>query len=75
MTRAEYLSTTILAEAGPFELRIRGRILKFDGFTKVLPPVSRKEDEVELPDFGQGDALVCLDTDTVQHFYQATRSL
>ena len=68
MTRAEYLSTIILAEAGPFELRIRGRILKFDGFTKVLPSASRKEDEVELPDFGQGDALVCLDTDTVQHF-------
>ena len=68
MTRAEYLSTTIIAEAGPFELRIRGRILKFDGFTKVLPPASRKEDEVELPDFGQGDALVCLDTDSVQHF-------
>lgn len=68
MTRAEYLSTTIIAEAGPFELRIRGRILKFDGFTKVLPPASRKEDEVELPDFGQGDGLVCLDTDTVQHF-------
>lgn len=68
MTRAEYLSTTITAEAGPFELRIRGRILKFDGFTKVLPSASRKEDEVELPDFGQGEALVCLDTDTVQHF-------
>ena len=68
MTRAEYLSTTISAEAGPFELRIRGRILKFDGFTKVLPSASRKEDEVELPDFGPGEALVCLDTDTVQHF-------
>ncbi len=68
MTRAEYLSTTILAEAGPFELRIRGRILKFDGFTKVLPPASRKEDEVELPAFDRGDTLVCLDTDTVQHF-------
>ena len=56
-------------------MRIRGRILKFDGFTKVLPSVSRKEDEVELPNFGQGDALVCLDTDTVQHFNQATRPL
>ena len=68
MTRAEYLSTTISAEAGPFELRIRGRILKFDGFTRVLPSASRKEDEVELPDFGRGDALLCLDTDAVQHF-------
>ena len=68
MTRAEYLSTTITAEAGEFELRIRGRILQFDGFTKVLPPASRKEDEIELPDFGEGEALVCLDIDTVQHF-------
>ena len=68
MTQAEYLSTTYTVQAGPFELRTRGRILKFDGFTRVLPTASRKEDEVELPDLKVGDVLDCGDTAAVQHF-------
>ena len=70
MTRAEYLSTTVTVEAGEFELRARGRILRFDGFTKVLPPAARKdkEDEAELPDFTEGEALVCHAVETSQHF-------
>ena len=68
MTRAEYLSTTYTVDAGPFELRIRGRILKFDGYTRVLPTTSRKEDEVALPDLEVGDVLDCVNTEAVQHF-------
>ena len=70
MTRAEYLSTTVTVEAGEFELRARGRILRFDGFTKVLPPAARtnKQDEAELPDFTEGEALVCHGIETSQHF-------
>ena len=70
MTRAEYLSTTVTVEAGEFELRARGRILRFDGFTKVLPPAARtnKQDEAELPDFTEGEALVCRGIETSQHF-------
>ena len=70
MTRAEYLGTTVTVEAGEFELRARGRILRFDGFTKVLPPAARtnKQDEAELPDFTEGEALVCHGIDTSQHF-------
>ena len=70
MTRAEYLSTTVTVEAGEFELRARGRILRFDGCTKVLPPATRtnKQDEAELPDFTEGEALVCHGIDTSQHF-------
>ena len=70
MTRAEYLSTTVTVEAGEFELRARGRILRFDGFTKVLSPAARtnKQDEAELPDFTEGEALVCHGIDTSQHF-------
>ncbi|HIC35476.1 MAG TPA: DNA topoisomerase I subunit omega, partial [Gammaproteobacteria bacterium] len=72
MTQAEYLSTTYTVQAGPFELRARGRILKFDGFTRVLPTASRKEDEVELPDLKVGDVLDCADTEAVQHFTKPT---
>jgi DNA topoisomerase-1 len=41
MPPAQYTSTTVIAEAGDFELRIRGRMC-FDGFTRVLPAVMRK---------------------------------
>lgn len=33
MTPAEYLSTSVSVTAGDFELRAKGRILKFDGYT------------------------------------------
>ena len=54
MTDAEYISTSIVVEAGEFELRTRGRIIKFDGFTKVLPPQSKKDDDGMLPDVKEG---------------------
>ena len=38
MTEARYLSTNIKVAAGEFELSIRGRILQFDGYTKVMAP-------------------------------------
>lgn len=33
MPPAEYLSTNVSVQAGDFELRAKGRILKFDGYT------------------------------------------
>jgi DNA topoisomerase-1 len=68
MTPAEYLSTTVLVEAGEFELKIRGRILKFDGYTRVLPPMSRKEEDAALPDYQVGEGLKLEDVEGVQHF-------
>ena len=35
MPPAQYLSTTVSVTAGNFELRAKGRILKFDGYTRV----------------------------------------
>ena len=43
MTDARYLSTSINARAGEFELSVRGRILQFDGFTRVLPPITKSK--------------------------------
>ena len=36
MPPAEYLSTSVTVAAGAFELRAKGRILKFDGYTLSL---------------------------------------
>ena len=68
MTPAEYLSTTVTVQADPFELRVRGRVLKFDGFTRVLPPASRKGDPEEVPAYATGETLDCAKIEPVQHF-------
>ncbi len=68
MTDANYLSTSIAVTASDYELRVRGRILKFDGYTKVLPAASRKEEDVPLPDISQGEVLTLKDLEGVQHF-------
>ena len=68
MSRAEYLATTVTASAGEFELVRRGRIVRFDGFTRVLAPLSRGDDDEALPDYAVGDALYLEETDAVQHF-------
>ena len=68
MTPAEYMSTTVTVAAGTFELRVRGRVLRFDGFTRVLPPASRKGEMTDLPAYRQGEALACAGLDAAQHF-------
>lgn len=68
MPPAEYLSTTLTVEAGDFELRARGRILKFDGYTRVLPPQGKNAEDAVLPDLQQGEALNLLKLAPTQHF-------
>jgi len=74
MPPAEYLSTTITAttETNPtdgYELKARGRIVKFDGWTRIQPQASRKgAEDTELPDLKQGDVLDIDQVDANQHF-------
>ena len=49
MPPAQYLSTSVTVEAGDFELRAKGRILKFDGYTKVMPQQSKAGEDDVLP--------------------------
>jgi len=67
MTPSRYLSSSLKVECGGFELRARGRILEFDGYTKVLPPAGKQEDEV-LPDIREGAGLRLLTLDPKQNF-------
>lgn len=70
MPPAEYLSTTVTAVSGEHELKAKGRILKFDGWTRILPPVSRGkgQEDVVLPALEAGDRLRITRIDTTQHF-------
>ncbi len=68
MTAAEFTSTSIVVQAGDFELRTRGRVMRFDGFLKVLPLVAKKDEDQMLPDIKQGETLKLLKLDPSQHF-------
>src|SRR5690554_6325908 len=68
MPPAQYLSTSLTVTAAKFELRARGRILKFDGYTKVLPPQGRNAEDEVLPDLKEGETLTLKKLDPSQHF-------
>ena len=68
MARAEYLVTTVTASGGGFEARLRGRVVRFDGFTRVQPAPSRREEDQPVPDFAVGEALRLVEAGVTQHF-------
>ena len=68
MPNADYISTTVLVNAGEHELRVRGRILKFDGYTRVQPPAGRKDDEQPLPEYAVDEVLNLQELLPTQHF-------
>lgn len=43
MPAAQYDSTTVTVMAGDYELKAKGRILRFDGWTKVLPQLGKTQ--------------------------------
>ncbi|MDX5298597.1 MAG: type I DNA topoisomerase [Gammaproteobacteria bacterium] len=68
MVDAEFLSTSVVVQAGDYELRTRGRIMQFDGFLKVLPQPPQKGEDGVLPDLQVGQALQLERLDPSQHF-------
>ena len=68
MPPAEYIASSLTVEAETFELRARGRILKFDGYTRVQPQQGKGADDAILPDLKQGDVLSLVQLDPTQHF-------
>jgi DNA topoisomerase I len=66
MPPAEFDTTGITISANGYDLSARGRVLRFDGFQKVQPPV--KQDDVELPALTVGQKLTLEKLDPTQHF-------
>ncbi len=66
MPPAEFDTTTITIAAADCELTTRGRVLRFDGYQKVQPPV--KQDDAELPALTVGQTLTLVKLDPSQHF-------
>lgn len=68
MPAAEYIATSLTVEAAQFDLRARGRILKFDGYTRVQPAQGKGAEDAVLPDLKKGDLLSLVKLDPTQHF-------
>ncbi len=68
-TDARFHSTTVTISCGDYELKTRGRVIRFDGHLKVLPPQGSKgDDDILLPSIQEGDALNLVKLDPKQHF-------
>ena len=68
MADAEFLSTSIVVANGDYELRTRGRIIKFEGFLKAAPQSAKKDEDVALPDIQVDEVLDLARLDPTQHF-------
>lgn len=68
MTPAEYLSSTLTVEVGGYELKAKGRVLKFDGYTRVMKPAGKKDEDQSLPDLAEGTPMALEALDPQQHF-------
>ncbi|MDP5064948.1 MAG: type I DNA topoisomerase [Haliea sp.] len=68
MMPAEYTATTITVTAGDYELSAKGRIIRFDGYTRVQGSSGRKGEDEVLPDIQQADTLQLVELDPAQHF-------
>ncbi|WP_248431525.1 DNA topoisomerase, partial [Escherichia coli] len=49
MAPAQYDSTTLTVKADDFLLRAKGRTLRFDGWTKVMPALRKGDEDRTLP--------------------------
>ncbi len=68
MKAAEYHATVVLVTAGEYELRANGRVMIFDGWTRVLPLGGKETDDVVLPAVEAGQPLELVALDLSQHF-------
>ena len=68
MTDAIYDTAELLLAAGDYTLRIRGRQIRFAGYTHILPPTGQQDALQVLPDLSEGDRLQLVDLEPIQHF-------
>ncbi len=69
MMPAVFAVTNVDVSAAEGVFKAQGKIMKFDGYRKVLPPAGKQEDAI-LPGLTEKQALDLLDLVPTQHFTQ-----
>jgi len=68
MVPAKFTSLAVIVGAEEFDLRTKGRVMRFDGYLRVMPPQSKSSEDVILPDMKEGEVLPLVDLVPAQHF-------
>ncbi|MFZ4835434.1 type I DNA topoisomerase [Rouxiella sp. Mn2063] len=68
MMPAQYDSTTLTVKAADYALRAKGRTLRFDGWTKVMPALRKGDEDRTLPVIEVGSELNLQQLLPTQHF-------
>ncbi|MCW2485068.1 type I DNA topoisomerase [Candidatus Symbiopectobacterium sp. NZEC127] len=68
MTPAKYDSTTLSVNAEGYQLRAKGRTLRFDGWTKVMPALRKGDEDRTLPTVDVGEVMTLDKLLPSQHF-------
>ncbi|QDJ12780.1 DNA topoisomerase I [Mergibacter septicus] len=68
MPPAQYDSTTLTIQAGEYSLKVKGRVLRFDGWTKILSPLGKANEDQILPVVAKQELLSLKEILPTQHF-------
>ena len=68
MVPATFTSSTVVIDADQYQLRAKGRVVRFDGYLKVMPALVKKDEDALLPDVKVGDELELHELQPKQHF-------
>lgn len=68
MTPAKYENTTLTISAADYDLKVKGRTVLFDGWTRVMQAIAKSAEEVILPAVKEGDRFKLQELLPSQHF-------
>ena len=68
MVPAQFTSTLVTVAAGDYEMTVKGRVTRFDGYLAVMPANRKGDEDGELPDLQKGDKMNMLVLVPQQHF-------
>ncbi|WP_367680450.1 type I DNA topoisomerase [Candidatus Fukatsuia anoeciicola] len=68
MSAAIYDSTTLIVQALDYQLKAKGRTLRFDGWTKIIPTLNKSNKDCTLPVINIGSILYLKKLQPNQHF-------
>ncbi len=68
MTPARYENTTLTFKADKYELKIKGRSVLFDGWTRVMKAIAKSAEDIILPVIAEGESVSLQKLSPKQHF-------
>ena len=68
MTPAKYENTSLIITAADYQLKLKGRTILFDGWTRVMKAIAKSAEEVILPAVKEGDSFKLQELLPTQHF-------